>query len=193
MSAQEQQWFQTIPCAQFNPANLTTTFQPIFALGSSGPITGATQANPVQITSVAHGLVSGTTIKIINVVGMTQLNERTFVITVTGANTFTLNGIDGTTYTAYVSGGTWLTYGGIQDNIKIMTVWNGAAVAMDYSFDGINQAGVWPSGATLVIDLQANHSDNPPYGSGTLNGRAGQNVWVRTSTNPTFLTIGGFR
>ncbi len=82
---------------------------------------------------------------------------------------------------------------GFSDNINIMTVYNGSAVSMDYSFDGVNLHGVWPSGATLVIDLQCNHTDNPPYGSGTLNGRAGQNVWVRTSTNPTYLTIGGFR
>ena len=82
---------------------------------------------------------------------------------------------------------------GFPDNIKIMTVYNGGAVAMDYSFDGVNLAGVWPAGATLVIDLQTNHSDNPPYGSGTLNGLAGQNVWVRTSVNPTYLTIGGYR
>ena len=82
---------------------------------------------------------------------------------------------------------------GFADNIKIMTVYNGGAVAMDYSFDGVNFAGVWPAGATLIVDLQTNHSDNPPYGSGTLNGRAGQNVWVRTATNPTWLSIGGFR
>jgi|GEM_PF-3092000 hypothetical protein len=82
---------------------------------------------------------------------------------------------------------------GFLDNIKIMEVWNGGAVAVDISFDGVNLHQVWPASATLVIDLQANHSDNPPYGSGTLNGRAGQNVWVRTSTNPTFLTVGGYR
>lgn len=82
---------------------------------------------------------------------------------------------------------------GFPDNIKIMEVYNGSAVAMDYSFDGTTLHGVWPAGATLIIDLQTNHSDNPPYGSGTLNGRAGQNVWVRTSVNPTYLTIGGYR
>lgn len=82
---------------------------------------------------------------------------------------------------------------GFSDNIKIMTVYNGSNVAIDYSFDGVNLAGVWPAGATLVIDLQTNHDDNPPYGSGTLNGRLGQIIWVRTSVNPTYLTIGGFR
>jgi hypothetical protein len=82
---------------------------------------------------------------------------------------------------------------GFPDNIKIMEIYNGASVAMDVSYDGVNLHSVWPAGATLIVDLQANHSGNPPYGSGTLNGRAGQNVWVRTSVNPTWLTIGGYR
>jgi ubiquitin-activating enzyme E1-like protein len=193
MSNPELDSFQAIPCSQFNPASLTTSFLPVFPVASSGTITGATQAFPVSITSVAHGLVTGQTVTIINVVGMTQLNGNSYIITVTGANTFTLNGVNGTAYGAYISGGVWNTYGGFPDNIKIMTIYNGAAVAMDYSFDGIIQAGTWPAGATLVIDLQTNHSDHPPYGSGTLYGRAGQNIWVRTSVNPTYLTVGGFR
>lgn len=82
---------------------------------------------------------------------------------------------------------------GFPDNIKIMEIYNGSAVAMDYSYDGTTFNGVWPAGATLIIDLQTNHRDNPPVGGGTLNGRAGQNVWVRTSVNPTYLTIGGYR
>lgn len=82
---------------------------------------------------------------------------------------------------------------GFPDNIKIMEVYNGGAVAMDVSYDGTNLHAVWPAGATLIIDFQTNHNNNPPYGSGTLYGRAGQNVWVRTSVNPTWLTIGGYR
>lgn len=82
---------------------------------------------------------------------------------------------------------------GFPDNIKILEIYNGGAVAMDVSYDGTNLHAVWPAGGTLVIDLQTNHNCNPPYGSGTLNGRAGQNVWVRTSVHPTWLTIGGFR
>lgn len=82
---------------------------------------------------------------------------------------------------------------GFADNIKIMHVYNGSDVPMDYSFDGSTLNGVWPPGATLIVDFQTNHSDNPPYGSGTLEGRSGQNVWVRTCQNPTFLTIGGYR
>lgn len=81
---------------------------------------------------------------------------------------------------------------GFADNIKIMTVFNGGAVAVDYSFDGITFAGVWPAGATLIVDLQSNHAETST-GAGTLNGKVGQVIWVRTSLNPTFLTIGGYR
>lgn len=114
MSSPQYNWFQAIPCSQFDPGTLSGTFQPIFTAG-------------------------------------------------------------------------------FPDNIKIMEVFNGGTVAVDVSFDGTTLHAVWPAGATLIIDLQANHADNPPSGGGTLNGKKGQNVWVRTSTNPTFLTVGGYR
>ena len=74
---------------------------------TTGSITGATQANPVSITSTAHGRSAGETVYISGVVGMTEINSREFVITVVDANTFTLNDEDGTAHTAYASGGTW--------------------------------------------------------------------------------------
>lgn len=86
-----------------------------------------------------------------------------------------------------------MTAAGFSDNIKVMTAYNGGSVAIDYSYDGVNLAGVWPAGATIIIDFQTNHSSNPSFGQGTLNGRAGQIIWVRTSVNPTFLTVGGYR
>lgn len=72
-------------------------------------ITGASQANPCQITTVGHGLSTGNQIYIQGVGGMTQLNGIIYTITVTGANTFTLNGVDSTAYTAFTSGGGWIT------------------------------------------------------------------------------------
>ncbi len=71
-----------------------------------GVISGATQANPCQITSVNHRLTTGNRVKILNVVGMTELNGNTYTIIVTGANTFTLN-VDSTLFTPYISGGDW--------------------------------------------------------------------------------------
>ncbi len=82
---------------------------------------------------------------------------------------------------------------GLSDNCKILKIYNGGLVAFDVSYDGINLHDVWPAGATIIIDLQTNHNDNPPYGSGTLYARLGQVIWVRTSVNPTWLTIAGIR
>lgn len=69
-------------------------------------ITGATQANPCVITATSHGYATGDRIRIKDIVGMTELNDRTFVITYATANTFSLNGVDSTGYTAYSSAGT---------------------------------------------------------------------------------------
>ena len=68
-------------------------------------ITGATQANPVVITCVAHGLVSDDEIAIFNVAGMTELNGKGFTVANATDDTFELSGIDGSGYTAYTSGG----------------------------------------------------------------------------------------
>jgi len=73
-------------------------------------ITGATQANPVVITSAAHGYSNGDWVVIYGVVGMTELNGKTFVVSNKAAGTYELKDvdgvdIDGTGYGAYVSGG----------------------------------------------------------------------------------------
>lgn len=68
-------------------------------------ITAITAASPPVVTSSAHGLANGTIIVITGVVGMTQVNNRAFVVANTATNTFELKGIDGTAYTAYTSGG----------------------------------------------------------------------------------------
>lgn len=68
-------------------------------------ITGATQANPVVITSAAHGYSNGDDVEISGITGMTELNGKRFTVANVTANTFELSGIDGTSYTAYASGG----------------------------------------------------------------------------------------
>lgn len=73
----------------------------------SGDITAASQALPCQITSPSHGLASGAVITISDVVGMTELNGGTYIISVIDSNNFALTGIDSTGYVAYISGGTW--------------------------------------------------------------------------------------
>ena len=63
-------------------------------------------AGAVIITIAAHGLTTGDAIRITGVTGMTELNDNNYIVTVTAANTFTLDGTDGVAHTAYVSGGT---------------------------------------------------------------------------------------
>jgi hypothetical protein len=73
-------------------------------------ITGATQANPVVITSSSHGYSNGDEIYLDGVGGMTELNGRNYIVANSASGTYSLqdlfgNDIDSTGYTAYTSGG----------------------------------------------------------------------------------------
>lgn len=79
-----------------------------YIFGSLGPrktITGVTGASPAVVTSASHGFVNGETVQIQDIVGMTQINDKTFTVESVAANTFELKGEDSTGYTAYASGG----------------------------------------------------------------------------------------
>ena len=77
-------------------------------------ISGATAADPVVITSTAHGLSDSDLVSISGVVGMTEINAQTYYAKVTGYSTTTFalysdsgltTTVDGSGYTAYSSGG----------------------------------------------------------------------------------------
>ncbi len=80
-------------------------------LEDADTISGATQADPVVITtSAAHGWSNGDEIFINNVVGMTELNGKSYLVANIAASTAELTDvdgvdIDGTAFTAYASGG----------------------------------------------------------------------------------------
>lgn len=74
-------------------------------------ITGITQANPGVVTAVGHGLSDGDHVKITGVVGMTEVNDKVFVVANKAADTFELNDDAGGNvntggFGAWVSGGT---------------------------------------------------------------------------------------
>lgn len=69
-------------------------------------ITGATQANPCEITCVGHGWQTGDVLMITGVEGMTQLNDKLYAVTVAGDDTFTLDGVDASGFGAYTAAGT---------------------------------------------------------------------------------------
>ena len=97
------------------PVNADST--PVFRVYGSGAVlttgslsqkdtftvTGATNATPIVITSVAHGLQTGQRVTISGVVGNLGANT-TATITRISADTFSLDGVAGTG--SYVSGGT---------------------------------------------------------------------------------------
>ena len=79
------------------------TFDPV-------AITGISQADPGVVDSVGHGLSNGDEVFLESVVGMIEVNGRSFVVANVGANDFELNDNDGNTvdtsgFTAYSSGG----------------------------------------------------------------------------------------
>ena len=85
---------------------------------STGSITGATSANPIVVTSSAHGLETGDRIKITDIVGLlpsagakSEVNDVVHSITVTATGAFSIP-VKGAAYaTAYGSAGTWTLNG----------------------------------------------------------------------------------
>jgi hypothetical protein len=113
-------------------------------------ITAATQANPAVITATSNDFVAGDLIFITGIVGMTELNDRFFLVHSTGGgSTVTLddffgNPIDSTGYGAYVSGGTAARI------YTIATPYSGTQLA-DIKY------------AQNVSQMVLCHPDQPPY------------------------------
>lgn len=61
--------------------------------------------NPVIVTAKDHRLQTGDTVTILGVQGTTELNSGVYIVTVINDNNFSLDGVDGTGFTAYTSGG----------------------------------------------------------------------------------------
>lgn len=73
-------------------------------------ITAITKASPPVVTAAAHGFEDGDLVTIYGVAGMTELNNRTFMVDDKNTNTFELQDLTGTDivgagYTTYTSGG----------------------------------------------------------------------------------------
>ncbi len=80
------------------------------SLNSPVTITGASKTNPVIISATAHGFSNGDQVKIVDVVGMTELNDKFYLVANKNPNDFEItdtsgNNIDGLAFTAYITGG----------------------------------------------------------------------------------------
>jgi hypothetical protein len=150
-------------------------------IATSKAITGATQANPVALTVAAHGRTTGDYVQIDGVLGMTQLNGKIYVCTVVDANTITLNGVDGTAFTAWTSGGTVTngTFYALKESVDIAAVTSGVTLATDHwgatgvaaQFDviALNFATTYPNNAYAQ---RFGNAANAVFDMSTANSRA---------------------
>jgi hypothetical protein len=96
---------------------------------AGGPVSGATNASPIVVTSPGHNLSSGTRVTLAGVSGNTGANGD-FQVTVIDGNTFSLDGSTGSG--AYTSGGTWHV-SGLYNLSLTPTGGNGYAPGQNYT------------------------------------------------------------
>ena len=100
--------YETLRDVKPNFAKKRTIFH--HSVQSEKTITGATAADPVVVTVAAHGFSNDQIIAIWDVLGMTDLNGKRYIVQNVTTNTFEItdeNGhdIDGSNFNAYTSGG----------------------------------------------------------------------------------------
>ncbi len=122
-----------------------------YFLFSTVNISGVSLTDPAGITtSINHGYTTGDQVVISGVGGTTELNRSlAYTITVTGLDTFTLDGIDATDFTAYTSGGT------VQ---KVAGTINYTTGAVSITFAAA------PAGASTVLLTYSYHQGLPVMG-----------------------------
>lgn len=129
VSSQPQGVFYSSNAGTSNPT-WTQMDVPVLPIGTASAITGASNASPIEITSAGHGLSSNDFVVIDGVTGNTAANGF-FRVTVTGANTFTLDASVGNG--AYVSGGSWTQVTGPSPTAKDIDEITGAQGRIHFS------------------------------------------------------------
>jgi hypothetical protein len=103
-------------------------------IATTKSITGATQANPCVLTVPGHGLVTGQIIQVTSVVGMTQLNDKLYAVTVLTPDSISLDGVNSTGFAAYGSAGS-IAYGSFyaaKESTRMRDFTSGTSLATDH-------------------------------------------------------------
>jgi len=137
-------------------------------------ITAITQANPAVVSAAAHGYANGDEVLITGVVGMTQVNNRVFIVAGVTAGTFQLKDVDSTGYTAYSSGGSSFRTSGVVTAAAAPTpaaphviTWTAVTNAIEYNVyketNGIyGFIAVAPAATFSDTGITPDTSDTPP-------------------------------
>jgi len=150
-------------------------------------ITGASQADPcVIIVADTSALTTGDMIVITDVMGMTELNNKLYKITVINATTFSLDNVDSTGYTTYTSAGT-ITYGTFyvaKSSTAMKDFDSGDSGATDHwGVTGVAAMMDALSKATVASMFKSGNAHAMRYGSGAnqvLDGALSGEDWVKT-------------
>lgn len=94
----------------FYSVDIRYTRERSFTDDTTKAITAATKANPVVLTSAAHGFIDGETVYVSTVAGMTELNSNYYKVSAATTDTFALQttagvNVNGTAYTTYTLDG----------------------------------------------------------------------------------------
>ena len=138
------------------------------SIGTTKAISAATKTNPVQITVTGHGRITGDVAVIESVVGMTQINTKAFTVTVVDANNLTLDGVDGTAFGTYTSGGTLYnaTFYALKPTADITAITDGATLSTDHW----GAAGVAANFDPITLNFRTDYPNNTIgqcYGNGS--------------------------
>ncbi len=147
-------------------------------------ITGATQANPCVITSAAHGYSNGDIVYIDSVVGMTQLNKKIYTVRGVATNTFQLEAVDSTAYTAYTSGGTAEKFTAFSYPTVVAFFEQRLLYASSDSF----QQRLWGSQGALFDDFRTGTGASDSFVYNVASGKANRIRWMVGTED--FLAIG---
>jgi hypothetical protein len=105
---------------KFIDLSYTTAPSSVAPLGISAVITGISQATTAVVLAASHGFVLNDVVAISGVVGMVEVNDRTFVVSSASTNQFSLTGINSTGYTAYSSGGVATKLMTVTGNVRVL-------------------------------------------------------------------------
>ncbi len=148
-------------------------------------ITGATKANPVKLTIVGHGRATGQMVQIESIVGMTELNNAIYTITVVDADHITLDGVDSTLFTTYTSGATarFGTFYALNTSYAARNLTGGNTLATDqFGATGVanHSSAIVP---TFRTDNYPQNSNDKRFGRGTnqvLSSAVADSGWMLT-------------
>lgn len=143
-----------------------------WASGTAKAITDITRANPAVVTSNNHGFVNGDRVYITGVNGMTEVNNKIFVVAGASQNSFQLQGINSSSYTKYANkaSGTATKCLTALCELVVTSANHGLSADARAYISGVNTSTTtesYPTALPWGVDQYASHDNNITWPGGT--------------------------